>query len=247
MTKRRILNVTSKKKQDNMLPYVQNAQGTGQALGPITIPSSGVTSFIFSPTARNYDPIGDTTSTRNSQTIFARGFKEKISMRMSDGTAWRWRRIIFAAKGLAQSAVFPPYIQTSNGLARAITNLTGSEANNVLLTALFKGTYNLDWANVFTAKVDTQRVTLLHDRSRILASGNTSPRYHKHSQWYPLNKNIVYGDDENGAGEVQQFYSTVAKAGLGDVFVMDFFDCAEGATGRTLVFDPECTFYWHEK
>ncbi len=108
MTKRRILNVTSKKKQDNMLPYVQNAQGAGQALGPIVIPSTGVTSFIFSPTARNYDPIGDTTSTRNSQTIFARGFKEKISMRMSDGTAWRWRRIIFAAKGLAQSAPFPP-------------------------------------------------------------------------------------------------------------------------------------------
>lgn len=230
-----------------MIPFTQNADGSGTLQGAATIQSNTGAIYIFSPSARNYDPLGNTSSTRNAQTIFARGFKEKISMRMSDGAAWRWRRIVFATKGLQSFLGSPVYLQTSNGLARAMTTLTGSTQANTLSTFLFKGAVNLDWNNVFTAKVDTQRVTLLSDRSRILGSGNTAPRYHQHSQWYPLNKNIVYSDDEQGAGELQNFFSTGSKAGMGDVYVVDYIDCSDGTPGRTLIFDPECTFYWHEK
>lgn len=241
------MNVTSEKKQDNMLPYLQSVDGTNQLQGPVSIPSTTGGVYIFSPTARNFDPVGDTTSTRNSQTIYARGFKENISMRMADGAAWRWRRIVFANKGLQGVTSFAPYVQTSNGLARALTSLGATTQYDAILGVLFKGSLGLDWSNPFTAKVDTQRVTLLSDRSRILGSGNTNPRYQQHRQWYPINKNIVYNDDENGAGVTQNFFSTRAKPGLGDVYVIDFFDCADGTAGHNLIFDPECTFYWHEK
>ena len=230
-----------------MMPVVQNPDGTGQVQGPATVPSAGGAVYIFSPTARNYDPIGDTSSTRNSQTIFARGFKERVSIRMADGSAWRWRRIVFSIKGLQAMTSFAPYVQLSNGLARAITSIGSSTVYNDIISVLFKGTINLDWSNVFTAKPDTQRVTIHYDRNRVLASGNSSPRYQQSNKWYPLNKNIVYGDDENGAGETNNFFSTTAKPGLGDVYVMDFFDCADGTAGHNLIFDPECTFYWHEK
>lgn len=248
MTKRRILNVTSTKKQDNMLPYVQLGDGTGQAIGPTTVPSAGGGAYIFSPSARTFDNTGNTPMARNSQTTYVRGFKEKISMRMSDGAGWRWRRIVFAAKGLGTANTGRPYLDTSSGYARVMTRISGSTFYDNLVAILFKGTYNVDWSNPYTAKVDTQRVTLLSDKSRTIGNGNTSPRYLKHQQWYPINKNIVYGDEEAGGLVTGNLYSTTSKAGIGDIYVLDFFDCAEGtANAHTLIVDPECTYYWHEK
>lgn len=248
MTKRRILNVTSTKKQDNMMPWTQFGDGSAQLIGPTTVPSAGGGVYIFSPTARVFDATGNSAMARNSQTCFVRGFKERISMRMSDGAGWRWRRIVFACKGLPYTTTGRINLDTSAGYARVMTSIRGSTFLPNITEVLFKGRVDIDWQNFFTAKVDTQRVTVISDKTRTIGNGNTSPRYIKHSEWYPINKNIVYGDDEAGGAMTNNIYSTTAKPGIGDIFIMDFFDCADGtANAHSLVVDPECTYYWHEK
>ncbi len=112
---------------------------------------------------------------------------------------------------------------------------------------VFKGVANVDWVDPFVAKVDTQRVTLKYDHTRVFSSGNQQGKFFQDSRWYPMNKNLLYNNDENGESEIDATFSTFAKPGMGDYYVMDIFDAASGAVGDVLQFRPEATIYWHEK
>lgn len=138
-------------------------------------------------------------------------------------------------------------IETSRGWNRLLVNSTASTTAQSLYGILFQGTQSVDWQDVFTAKVDTGRVTLKSDRTRILASGNSKGRFFKFNQWYPMNKNLLYANDENGESETLDVLSTTAKAGMGDFYVVDIFNSNGGTSSDLLDFNPEATLYWHEK
>lgn len=252
MSKRRLLNVTSRKKQDNMLSYATAYDGTGGVVGGAQLLGNTRGVLLFSPNLRDKSS-GDPTSkaTRETDTIFCRGFKESITIVTNSPAAWRWRRLVFAIKGLYPAlGAGLTGLQTSNGYVRLVPNygsVAAATARSNVESILFRGTQLNDWISPIVAKVDTQRVTIMHDRVRTLNSGNALGRYFKHSQWYPVNKNIVYGNDETGETENGSEVSTTAKPGIGDIFVMDYFECATLAASDTLFFEPECTFYWHEK
>ena len=252
MTKRRIINITSRKKNDSMIPTRAAYDGTNAANGGATFSGASRQTIIFTPSTRDKQS-GDPTasSTRETDRIFVRGFKESITLTSNSPASWRWRRVVFALKGFVDQ-LLPGLTAASGaqGYVRLIPDFSTAAATtsrNLLESILFRGAAGTDWQTVFTAKVDTQRVTLLSDKVRTLNSGNSNGRFFKHRQWYPINKTLLYGNDETGETENATQNSVLSKPGIGDIFVVDFFECASGNAADQLYFEPECTFYWHEK
>lgn len=270
MARRRILNVTSRKKQDNMLSF-SNTDGNGasqlvKAGGFNVSGSTGYAMSLFSPTARALVTAGVTnqvvdTADRTSVACYMRGYKENLRIQSNSGLPWLWRRICFTYKGPTFSRVlttdavpgqpFTPYIDTSIGMSRQWFNLQVNNSPNTVENwngIIFKGARGSDWSDVMTAKVDTTRITVKSDLTRRCVSGNGNGHFSERKLWYPMNKNLVYDDDEIGAGESTSYYSTEAKAGMGDYYVVDYVVPGLGGSASDVInFTCTATLYWHEK
>ena len=203
---------------------------------------------------------GEVTAGRNSRTCFIRGLKFKDTYVTDDGEGWRHRQIIFTAKGEL------PLGEENEG-DRTISSVTSSdgretfyrgmadlplESRTPLFALLFKGNGNpsagvLDWTDLIQAPVDTTRFKVLSDRQVNIRSGNDSGTMKTRSTWVPINKNLVYGDEEVGNQMFSTYKSTTGKPGIGDVYVLDMFTCINTAAGSTMLFNPTTTLYWHEK
>lgn len=269
MSVKRLLNVTSRKKQDNMLSF-SNATSAGNnqavAIGGLFV--NGTTPYgmcVYSPTARSmYTASQQNTvidkADRTAQTCFIRGFAENLRIQTSSPLPWIWRRIVFTCKSTiftTQNASdtatpkFSPFIDTSVGMGRLWLNLQATGATvtiGQMNTVLFKGTINQDWNDVITAKVDNSRVTLMSDRTCTIRTANSNGHFSERKLWYPCNKNLVYDDDEAGAGETTVYYSTQAKPGMGDMFIADYFVPGVGGTTTDIInINSTATMYWHEK
>lgn len=267
MSRRRLLNITSTKKQDNMLHFYHTdpnnpgtpVQGAGTVIGSV-----GGT-FLWNATFRDRSQVipalgqADRVAMtmRESDTCFIRGVKERLRLTTNTGQPWAWRRIVFTNKGfydaLIAVGVTPNQLNTvrleqnNSGWSRVTTNIRNTTIENLTNNFLFKGQINIDWSDVHTAAVDTSRVTLLYDKRRVLRSGNASGILKEVKQWLPVNKNIVYDNDENGNTESNSGFSVTGKAGMGDLWIMDFFDCIEPSSTNELRFGTHATLYWHEK
>jgi len=248
LTRRRILNITSKKKQDNMLPYTTNPDGSGGTPTSFGVPQTGGF-FLWCATARDrVSSQGDANagSLRESDTVFMRGLKERIILTPNTPVSWMWRRITFTVKG-SNFGPIANSIETSRGWNRLLVNSNNSTTSLGITTFVFDGAQNVDWFDTMTAKVDTQRVTLMSDKTRVIGSGNQLGRFHRYKYWYPMNKNFIYANDENGETESTETYHATGKAGMGDYYVLDIFKCADTGNTHILDFNPEATLYWHEK
>ncbi len=255
MSKRRILNTTSKKKHDNMAPVAATATGGTPTAGSVTIAGNASYFFVWCPTARNRQAGSDPTSVTNreSDTVFMRGLKESITLRtVSSGTngaaSWLWRRVVFSSKGLYNAlGTSVDYLYTSSGYARLLADQNTATYGSAISALLFQGNFGTDWNDLMTAKTDSTRVTILYDKVRRLAPGSASNQIWRYKMWHPMNKNLVYNNEEQGPNETVQAYSTLSKPGMGDVHVVDMFTCATTSASETLAFNPEATIYWHEK
>lgn len=194
-------------------------------------------------------------ASRTATTCYMRGLKEKIQIQTNNGTAWQWRRICFTYKGLQLltgtngDGTRQAFRETSAGFGRVLSDWNNANAVvNPLLVALFKGQQGIDWRSYFTAPLDTRRVTVKYDKTRIITSGNASGVMRNFTMWFPMNKNIVYDDDEAGPDETTQNLSVSSKQGMGDYYVVDIIAGGTGSgTSDALTFDPEASLYWHEK
>lgn len=269
MSRRSILNVTSRKKQDNMLSFSNtNGSGASQTVQAGSFFANGTTGYamsLFCPTARSLSTASTTNDVtdiadRTASTCFMRGYKENLRVQTSSPLPWLWRRITFTTKGnfflgpstdSAPTQTVQPYSDTSIGMARKWFNL---QVNNTPLTVaaynaiIFKGAFNSDWNDVITAKVDTSRISVKSDVVRRITTGNSSGHFSERKLWYPMNKNLVYDDDEVGAQMSTSYTSTDAKSGMGDYFIVDYLVPGVGG-GNTDVINLNCTatLYWHEK
>ena len=270
MSKKTILNVTSRKKQDNMLSF-SNTDGAGasKTVGAGSFFANGSTGYamsVYCPTARSFITAGSTGSIvdvadRNAMTCYMRGYAENLRIQTSSPLPWLWRRICFTTKGgtfqnSAQGDTAPvqtvlPYSDTSIGMARKWFNL---QVNNTPLTVaayngvIFKGAFSYDWNDVITAKVDPSRITVKSDVTRRITTGNNSGHFSERKLWYPMNKNLVYDDDEQGAAEIPAYTSTPSKAGMGDYYIVDYLVPGVGGTSSDVInLNCTATLYWHEK
>lgn len=265
MSKKSILNLTSVKKRDTMMAFNQSSSSTNPSAGRVTITAGdgadGYTGILWCPTARDNTQTNAglpgnvfTPATRTATNCFMRGLKESIEVQTSTGLPWQWRRIVFCAKDPQYfSPAVAPYLETSNGYARLLYKNTGGSANDQLLknnlrTIVFKGSINSDWSDILNAPIDTARIDLKSDVTTIISSGNSNGKLRKFDRWYPMNKSLVYDDDESGGGESPSVYSVQDKRGMGDLYIWDIFVSGIGGTSSDqITFDPAATLYWHER
>lgn len=267
VTRKKILNVTSRKKSDTMAGNISYPADTAAgSVGPAVIPSgSDHYSSLWCATARPLREIfpndrGDVTAGRSSRICFIRGIKENVSYVTSDSEAWRHRQIIFTAKGDL------PLGEEFEG-DRTISSVTGSDGRETffrglaslpnasrtpLYALLFKGNGNSgagvqDWTDLLMAPVDKTRFSVLSDSIIDIRSGNDTATIKTRKRWTPINKNLVYGDEEIGNQMFSSYKSTIGKPGIGDVYVFDIFASITTASGSQLLYSPTTTLYWHEK
>lgn len=264
MTKKWLLNTTSTKKRDTMLcstnVTASNPTGSGTYTAAPAILTGATYEYILPFQLSNRDltsalgvkGVVSDVAARTSTTCFMRGYKECITIQTTDGLPWLWRRIVFTTKGplfLTSPTGFTLYQETSNGFGRVVNAAPAGSVDAFISTA-FRGTRNVDWNDLMDAPIDTSRVTLLYDKCIKLASGNEDGMIKKFNFWHPFNKNLVYDDDENGGSEFQagNGFSTRSKAGMGDIYVVDYIrPRMGGTTSSQLSFHPQATLYWHEK
>jgi len=268
MSKKRVLNLTSRKKKDTMLTF-SNTTNLGASQTPANAPyyvtGAGASFSLWAATARDLTPgssglatVGNE-STRTATTCYMRGVSEKIRIQTSSGLPWFHRRICFTYKGddpfrtsyTGDTGGAQQYIETSAGMSRLWfnnnINNTPNYLNNVYGT-LFRGEQGSDWADVLTAHVATRRVTLKFDKTWTMQSGNTNGIVRERKLWHPMNKNLVYDDDESALTESTRYFSANTKAGMGDYYIADFFFPGTGGTSNDLLrVDSSATLYWHEK
>lgn len=219
--------------------------------------------MVWCATARNYEPttaggiatVGNQ-STRTSQTCYMRGLKENIEIQVADGIPWQWRRICFAYRNLTTvlpnsttaGSAFQSRAKFTSGYARVMNLIPTAALVDVFESIIFKGAKDQDWKDPMIAPLDRLRIDVKSDRTITIASGNDDGVIRKYSRWYPMNKNLVYGDDEFGGGFVQEEYSVSDRRGMGDYYICDYFAPRAGsATSNRLRVSMNSTLYWHER
>nr|QCX29360.1 capsid protein [Plant associated genomovirus 2] len=264
-SKKRILNITSKKKRDdmliltNVLPDRSRPTTYSSSFAQISggVVASEEYTFLWCATARSNllgtsPPVTpDDAATRTATTCFMRGLKEVCELQVTTGLPWQWRRIIFAMRGTTPTfnvgGNFYLANLTSNGYRRTVNEIFGA-GKTQFYHLLFAGAQGTDWNDPLIAKIDTVRVDLKYDRTRTIASGNEQGMIRAYRHWHPLNKNLVYDDDQNGGDNDPYLFSVSDKRGMGDLMVVDIFRPRGGSTTNDLLtFKPQATLYWHEK
>lgn len=272
MSRRRLLDVTSRKKRDTMIPVTYNSP-TGDPTNTVTtgtgvvLQGARVNMLYWCPTARDLSLLNGgagsvgQTAMRTASNCYMRLLSEKITILTNSPVAWHWRRIVFCAKGpdfhpnvneTAPPASRTPYVETSNGYGRLLQQFdsAGGLGNTqaVILDRLFKGVFTVDWNGVMQAIVDPMRVKLLYDKRVVLRSGNQTGIIKDTKRTHYFNKTLLYDDDESGEVMNTNNYSVENQQGMGDVYVVDFFEANVGSTSSDrLTFVPEATLYWHER
>lgn len=267
MSRRSILNMTATKKRDTMIQFAANGSNT-PAGGQIGIPAnpagdttSRVNAFVFCPSMRiiqQKSTVADRAA-RTATTVFAKGFSENMTFTTTGGDSWQWRRIAFFTKAGDTPLAYWRSTSASGsdgatiGYSRLTRNFTGfNSAESTAQWAgfqgnLFRGTKDIDWQDAMTAPVDTTRITLAYDKRTTIRSGNESGTIRTFKRWHPINKNLVYDDEENGDDETPRAYSVTGKQGVGDMYIFDLFKCTNAVSTQTLNWTTSATWYWHEK
>lgn len=260
--RKRTLQVNNIKKKSNMITTVVTSDD-GLTIDdpgdPITMNGASIYGFLFSPSAREWSSF-DTIYARRRSLVYARGYREKGVMEITNGTGWMWRRIVFATKSRFWQTFPAGTLQldiSGTGYVRTLWNFLGGGTNqnaakDVLEDMLFKGTAGSDWVDRFTASVDTTRVTVIKDRVRQVGlNGSTTGRFENAHGWFPINKNLRYDEDEDGSissGEKQNTpWSTEGSVGVGNIFVYDIFSAAGSNANSDLTWEPQGTWFWHER
>lgn len=266
MTRKSIINMTSRKKRDTMLT-ITNITATSQQAGTTYFPNPAVITggtnasppIVWCATARDATYQGTnpgtvfTDATRTATECYMRGLSENIEIQVSDGVPWQWRRICFTYKGFNNAAPdiagFSLYYKSSVGAyARAMNMVPNNTYKDTIEGLIFKGVANSDWNDPIIAPLDKTRITVKYDRTRTIASGNEDGCIRKYKLYHPMNKTLVYGDDEQGGNKTMSFYSVQSKRGMGDYIVIDYFRPRQGsASSNQLSFSSNATLYWHEK
>lgn len=267
MNRKSLLNVTSTKKRNGMLAWSNTTStGASQSVAPSAayVNGNAVGYFLWNATAQDLNNqtgvpanVGQEAS-RTASTCYMRGLSEHIRIQTSSGLPWFWRRVCFTFKGVppfsttdTPTQTLRAYQDTTTGMQRLLFNLevnASPNTRNNLDGLIFKGAKGLDWNDIMVAPLDTRRITVKYDKVTTIKSGNANGTVLERKLWHPMNKNLVYDDDESGDVEATSYVSTTSKAGMGDYYVLDMMYAGSGgAAGDLLLFNPNTTLYWHEK
>lgn len=266
MSRRRLLNITSQKKHDSMM-ITTNANATNMAdvvysnspailTGEYAVPYT----FVWCATARDNDRTPGNfgskydVGTRSVSTPYMVGLSEKVEIQVANGIPWQWRRICVTLKGgdsfaglLPDGTSFHTNLLDTSGYRRVVNSILDTRRTN-FENFLFSGVKNTDWIDPMIAQVDSNHMTVMYDKTRTISSGNEDGLIRSYKLWHPMRHNLNYNDDEAGGGTGTSRVSILGKKGMGDYWVIDYFQPRTGAVkGDQLLFRPQAKLYWHEK
>lgn len=235
--------------------------GVNQApyLGAAFINASTNGTFLWNATAQSLDAqsVIPNQASRTATTCFMRGLSEHLRVSTNSGIPWFHRRICFTSKQTFTysdaSGTLPrsTYIETSAGVQRLWFNATNNNNTgdvNAMYGLIFRGQNGSDWTDPLIAPTDPTRITVKFDKTWVYKSGNQVGTHKERKVYHPMNKNLVYDDDESGDAELQSYVSTSAKPGMGNFFVMDIIQALQGGTSSDILrIDSNATLYWHER
>lgn len=273
--RRRILNVSSKKKKDTLLTAIRSPGDTiVDSVVQFNVPALGFTPhvFIFSPSMRykrSFDSDLPTDMSREDDEIYYVGFGERLRFATSDSSDWRWRRIVFSAyihqvwefpttgapiqaeypisNGEADTGGYRRVFQRVEPASSATDPVKATFIRGQLYYHLFRGTQNSDWSNPMTAPINTQKVHVYHDRLTRIASNSDAGAQLITKRWHPIRKNMIFDDQEFGKENLSLPYAGSSRRGIGDVYVVDMFQCVNDSEGVDLSIGTDATTYWHER
>lgn len=270
MSRKSLLNVTSRKKRNGMLGF-SNTSATGTSLSvqvnPLVINGAVGGTVLWCATAQdllNQNNLSGTTADqaqRTATSCFMRGLNEHIRVQTNDGTPWFWRRICFTSVsntflGAISTADSPivsalPFVDSTAGIQRLTRNQSiNAEPNSIIAQQgiIFRGAEGNDWNDPILAPTDSTRIKVKFDKTWTLKSGNANGTVREMKLWHPMNKTIVYDDDENGSIENTTYFSVNDFRGMGNYFVYDIIrPGVGGSTSNLLSATFNSTLYWHER
>nr|QTE03626.1 MAG: capsid protein [Gemykibivirus] len=265
MSTRVLLNKTSQKKRDNMLSYTNTTAadpfsttytGTGAVMRfPVGQTNPGSEFFyVWNATARPAETSEGQrgskidVSLRTSESIYAKGLRERITLETNNSAPWEWRRVCFTSKddfGQTDPDTATFFRQTSSGMVRMLSALS---TGIYLQSELFEGERNQDWLSVFTAPLSRKNFSIKYDKTRIIRSTNNSGTIREYKLWHPMESNLAYREEQQGETMTESAVSVTGRVGMGNYYVIDMFrKHGNNDDQSTLTFTPEATFFWHEK
>lgn len=226
--------------------------GQPKAVPAILLGDSDVYVCPFIPTYKRRAFGNDLAPLRSRETCFMRGFKERIRVQSNSGLTWKWRRVTFTTKGPAFYELAPDgtlyYANWPNTGNVRVLSQTDNAWRSRMDQILFKGAFGRDYRTYMDAVIDRDVITVKSDVTRTISSGNAQGVWKTYDIWHPMNGNLVYSDDENGDGMTTSGFSTSSKMGMGDYYIIDFFQPSlTGTSTDRLLIDMTSTLYWHEK
>jgi len=255
MTTRRVRDIASRKKYDTIFGATQNSV---QSLGRVNL-VSGTNYFMWCPTWRQRRTASTDEHVRANQEVFMRGIKDRIMVSATFSLIhrrvcfWSHRRIDDARPFVMENPDVidaPPY-QRRN-LVALYPNL-----DEEIFEYLFKGTVGFDYSenSRWDTPLDNKRVKVVYDKQYTITPNYAAPDGAQFGKtitrklWHPINRKVLYDDDEEGADVNGSGWSAQTPESLGNYYVFDIFStgqAVEGSTDQVGSFMPESTTYWHE-
>ena len=253
VTRRRILQVASRKKQDTMLSGLgTDTAGTVQL--EIGIGAADDPQFIAACMTYMRRTNGADDMVRQNKEIYFVGWKDIWRFHITGGSAFIWRRIVFSSYEQFEFSSLP-----GNGVQGYMRNIqpngiptTGGDID--MIDELFSGTKGIDWADPMTAPVDNHRVRVMSDRKMTLLPRNDTGYETEQRRWHSVKKRLVYDDDEIGddmegeaPGTNSSPWSAEQRGSVGNIYCVDFFDSMGTDNTDRLRIRVESKRYWHER
>lgn len=215
--------------------------------------AAGAVRFHFWPaTARTMitDNPQYSAAKRTKSKTFMVGLKEEVHFETQTGAPWEWRQIVFSIKGFHNLPWVDSYVAyngNTSGYMRGQREMD-SGAQGILTELIFKGAEGVDFVGYMNAPLDRSRIHVMRDRTRQIRSGNEIGTLRKYDDWLPMRKTLTYNDDEQGSEFLSRRWASMAKGGMGDVYVVDMFRTIVTSDPNDLLsWRNNSTLYWHER
>lgn len=252
MTKRGLLNITSQKKRDTMMIGRVNSDGSVSPVGRVEYNILPSVSQLFISCASYKERVNNSNeASRTQRNVFLKGIRENVRWESGGPDPVLVRRIVVTGS---------PRIDLSGGVSGITTQPTKVVLNGVhyigigtgemnfnVNELLFGGTFNVDWNDASTSKIDPRRWKVHSDRRFIVRSGNTSEGIMQRKFYDAINRNITYDDDENGTTMVPSGWASFSSTGHHQNTYIIYQVYNPGTTTVTPSFSIQRTLYWHER
>jgi hypothetical protein len=250
---RRLMNATSRKYRDTYYG-VPSSDDTSSTQAPLY---TGTNVFAFCPTFRELD--ASLQNTRETKFVFAKGYRERITIRVSEPVLWR-RIVLWTYEPFFGSVPFrvaEPVDTNQDYYLRRLDHKVLYGAQTQMRQQLFRGTSGVDYTNssIHNAVIDRQKNRVVYDKTI-----NVTPNYDastdgfgkimERTQWHPCNAKIMYDDIEEGSSVIRSGWSAVARRSAGNMYVIDIIstgDAGLDAATQVGTVAMHGTYYWHER